>query len=146
MSHSRRHSQSWLRHHLDEIAIQHITAHYFADDIFKLIFVNENHYVFIQISSKFNRKVPINDKPDLAQIMPRRRTGSNLSFESVMALFSDAYMCHSASLSQHNTTRETKTKRLDLKHSQVIYRPKSTICRVSSGCWSHNFVRQVYVF
>ena len=47
---------------------------HFADDIFKRIFLNENLWIFIQISPKFVPKGPINNIPALVQIMAWRRT------------------------------------------------------------------------
>ena len=42
---------------------------YFADDIFKHIFLNENYDIFIQISLKFVPRGPINNIPALFQLM-----------------------------------------------------------------------------
>ena len=46
-----------------------------ADDIFKLIFLNENDRIPIQISLKFVLRSPIDNKPPLVQVMAWRRTG-----------------------------------------------------------------------
>ena len=48
---------------------------HFADDIFKCIFLNENAWILLKISSKFVRKVWINNIPVLDQIMAWRRPG-----------------------------------------------------------------------
>ena len=48
---------------------------YFADDIFKCIFLNENIWITIKFSLKFIRKGPINNIPVLVQIMGWRRPG-----------------------------------------------------------------------
>ena len=40
-------------------------GHYFPDDNFKCIFVNENLYILIKISLKFVPKVPIDNNPAL---------------------------------------------------------------------------------
>ena len=48
---------------------------HFADDIFKLILLNENHCVLIQISLKFVPKDPIKNIPALVQIMAWRQLG-----------------------------------------------------------------------
>ena len=42
--------------------------HYFADDIFKCIFLNENIWISIKISLKFVPKGQINNIPTLVQI------------------------------------------------------------------------------
>ena len=47
-----------------------------ADDIFKLIFLNENGRIFIQISLKFVSKSPIDNNPALVQVMAWCRTGN----------------------------------------------------------------------
>ena len=46
-----------------------------ADDIFKRVFFNENGRIPIQISQKFIRKSPIDNKPASVQVMAWRRTG-----------------------------------------------------------------------
>ena len=48
---------------------------YFADDIFKCIFENENEWISPRISLKFVPKVRINNIPALVQIMAWRRLG-----------------------------------------------------------------------
>ena len=48
---------------------------HFADDIFKLIFLNENVWISIEISLKFVPQGPINNIPALFQIMAWRRSG-----------------------------------------------------------------------
>ena len=53
----------------------------FADDIFKRIFFNENVWISITISLKF---VPINNIPELVQIMAWRRPGDKPLFEPML--------------------------------------------------------------
>ena len=53
----------------------------FPDDIFKYVFVNENE----------------NDIPALVQIVAWRRPGDKPLSGPMIALFTDTYMCHSAS-------------------------------------------------
>ena len=48
---------------------------HFADDIFKYILLNEDHYIFIRISLKFVPYGPINNKPTMVQIMACRQAG-----------------------------------------------------------------------
>ena len=57
---------------------------YFADDIFKCIFVNENVWISIKISLKFIPKGPINHYPSLVQIMAWRRPGDKPLSETMM--------------------------------------------------------------
>ena len=57
---------------------------YFADDIFKPIFVNENVWISIKISLKFVPKGPINNIPALVPIMAWRRSGDKPLSEAMM--------------------------------------------------------------
>ena len=57
---------------------------YFADDIFKCIFLNENAWISLQISLKFVPKVRISHIPALVQIMAWRRPGDKPFSEPVM--------------------------------------------------------------
>ena len=57
---------------------------HFADDIFKLIFVNENIWIPIKISLKFVPKGSINNIPALVQIMAWRRPGDKPLSEPMM--------------------------------------------------------------
>ena len=71
---------------------------HFPDDIFKLIFLNENMQISIQTSLKFPRGL-INNIPALVQVMGCRRPGDKPLSEPMMASVSDAYLRHSASIS-----------------------------------------------
>ena len=57
---------------------------YFADDIFKCIFLNENAWISLKISLKFVPKVRISNIPALVQIMAWRRPGDKPLSEPVM--------------------------------------------------------------
>ena len=72
---------------------------YFADDVFKCNFLNENVWIPIKISLKFVPKSPINNIPALVKVMAWRRTGDKPLSEPMMAQFNDVYMHHSASMS-----------------------------------------------
>ena len=74
---------------------------HFADDIFKCIFLNEYVWILIAISLKFVPKCPINNIPALGQIMIWHQPATKPLSEPMMALFTDAYMHHSASMSLH---------------------------------------------
>ena len=58
---------------------------YFADNIFKCIFLNEKFWISIEISLKFVPKGPINNKPPLVQIMAWCWTGNKTLSEPMMA-------------------------------------------------------------
>ena len=72
---------------------------YFADDVFKRHFLNENVWILIKISLKFVPKGPINNSPALVQIMAWCPTGDKPFSEPVLVSFGDAYMRLSASMS-----------------------------------------------
>ena len=57
---------------------------YFADDIFKSIFFNENVWILLQISQKIVPKVRINNIPALVQIMAWRQPGDKPLSEPMM--------------------------------------------------------------
>ena len=57
---------------------------YFADDIFKSFFLNENVWISIKFSLKFVPKGPINNNPALVQIMVWRRSGDKPLSEPMM--------------------------------------------------------------
>ena len=66
-----------------------------ADDIFKWNFLNENDRTIpIQISLKFVRKSPIDNKSALVQVMAWRQTGDKPLPEPMMTQFTNAYMQH----------------------------------------------------
>ena len=57
---------------------------HFADDIFNVIFFNENVCILLTIALKFVPKVPIDNIPVLIQIMLWRRSGDKPLFEPMM--------------------------------------------------------------
>ena len=59
-------------------------GHHFADNTFKLIFVNENVRILINISPKFVPRGPINNIPTLVQIMAWHRPGDKPLSEPIM--------------------------------------------------------------
>ena len=63
---------------------QRQNGHYFPDDIFKCIFMNENLSVLIKISLKFVPSGPINNIPVLVQIMAWRCPGDRPLSEPMM--------------------------------------------------------------
>ena len=60
------------------------SGRYFADDIFKCIFLNENDWISLKISLKFVPKGPINNIPALVQTMAWRRPGDKPLSEPMM--------------------------------------------------------------
>ena len=74
-------------------------ANKFPADILKCIFMNENVWISIKISLNIVPDDPNNNIPALVQIMVWRRLGNKPLSEPMMVLFTDAYMCHSASMS-----------------------------------------------
>ena len=59
---------------------------YFADDIFKCIFFNENGCILINFSLKYVRKGSIDNNPPLVQIMAWRRSGAKSLSEPMMII------------------------------------------------------------
>ena len=57
---------------------------HFPDDIFKLVFLNENVWIFIKISLKFVSNVLTNNIPPLVQIMAWRWPGDKSLSEPMM--------------------------------------------------------------
>ena len=57
---------------------------YFADDILKCIFLNENVWISLKIPLKFVPKGPINNSPAQVQIMAWRRPGDKPLSEPMM--------------------------------------------------------------
>ena len=61
-------------------------AAFFADDIFKFIFMNKNVWTSIKISLKFVPKGLNNNIPALVQIMSWRRLGDKPLSEAMMVI------------------------------------------------------------
>ena len=73
-------------------------ARYFADDIFKLIFLNEMVLIVCKSSLR-----AVDNKSELVQILACRQTGDKSLSESMTTWFTDAYMRYSALMSQRCT-------------------------------------------
>ena len=73
----------WLPQSLINTLRPRENGRHFADDIFKWIFVNENLWIPIKISSLFPR-VQFNNIPALVQIMAWRRPGDKPLSEPMM--------------------------------------------------------------
>ena len=67
-------------------------GHYFADDVLKCIFLNENVWISPKISLKFVPNGPINKIPALDQIMAWRRPGDKPLSEP-MLVFVPTHIC-----------------------------------------------------
>ena len=65
-----------------------------ADNIFKCNFLNENNRITIQISVKFVRRSPIDNKPALVQVMAWHQTGDKPLHEPMLTQCTDVYMRH----------------------------------------------------
>ena len=66
---------------------------YFADDIFKYIFLNENAWISLKISLKFVPEVLIDNIPALVQIMAWRRARWQAIIWTNDGYFTDAHIC-----------------------------------------------------
>ena len=69
--------------------------------ILHCIFLNVNVWISIRISLKFVSRCPINNSPALVWIMAWHRPGNKPLSESMVAWFINAYMHHSAWISQN---------------------------------------------
>ena len=65
---------------------------YFADDVLKCIFWNENVWIWLKIPLKFVPRGPINNIPALVQIMAWRRPGDKPLSEP-MLVFVPTHIC-----------------------------------------------------
>ena len=72
------------RQHVINSSLPGQNGRYFADDIFRCIFVNENVWISIKISLNFVPGGPINNIPSLVQIMAWRRPGDKPLSEPMM--------------------------------------------------------------
>ena len=70
-----------------------------ADDIFKCIFLNEDHKIPIQISLKLVPRSPNDNKPALVQVMALCWTGDKPLPEPMLTQFIDSYMRHLGEMS-----------------------------------------------
>ena len=59
-------------------------GHYFAEDVLKCIFLNENVWISLTIPPKFVPRGPINNIPALVQIITWRRPGDKPLSEAMM--------------------------------------------------------------
>ena len=64
---------------------------YFADDVFKCIFMYEKSWILIQISLKFVLKGPIDNKAALVQVMAWHRRDHKPLPETMLTQFTDVY-------------------------------------------------------
>ena len=71
---------------------------HFSDNMFKLIFLKEKFHILIQISLKFVPNAPIANKSALVQEMAWHWTGDKPLLEPMMTYFTDAYICHQATM------------------------------------------------
>ena len=67
---------------------------HFADVNFKCVFLNDNQYIFIQISLKFDPKGPGDNKPALSRVMAWYSTGDKPLSESMMITLCDVIRPH----------------------------------------------------
>ena len=110
---------------------------HFADDISRRIFLNENARISVKISLKFVPKVRINNIPAMVQTMAWHRPGDKPLSEPMMVNLTDAYMRHSASMSEVLCQTQWKLLTLyvwnfsDGKKTTYIY----VLCHSSTLTW-----------
>ena len=95
----------WNNDDNDKLWLQ--LRHYKSEEIvdFKNIFLNENAWALFDISLKFVRNVPIENKSELAEVLARCWTGDKSLTEPMMTQFDDAYMRHPTSMSPSVQTK-----------------------------------------
>ena len=82
---------------------------YFADDIFKHIFFNENVWISIKISLKFVLKGTINNIPALVQIMACHRPGDKPLYEPKMVRLSTHICVTRPQWVKHSLVKQSDT-------------------------------------
>ena len=90
----------------------------FSKRHFQTYFLEENLLYFDENLIEMCFPWLINNIPALVQIMPWPQTDDKPLSEPVMALFNDAFMCHSASMSKH-----TKCHRISATSMQMAFDP-----------------------
>ena len=65
-----------------------------ADEILKCILLKENDQIPIQISLKFDPKIPFDNKSALVWVMAWYQTGDKPLPEPMLIQFTEAYMWH----------------------------------------------------
>ena len=73
-------------------------SRHFSDNTFTHIFLNENNWIFNDISLQFIPKDPIDNTPALVQITAWNQTGDEPLSELMVAYYTDTYMPPSASM------------------------------------------------
>ena len=71
-------------------------ADFFADDIFKRIFLTEKRFIFVQNITKFFRKGPTVNKSPLVQVMAWCQFGAKPLPEPMVKWFTEAHLRHQA--------------------------------------------------
>ena len=87
----------WLKSNINSSPPEQNGRHS-ADDIFKCISM-KNPCILIRISLKFVSKGPINNKPELVQVMAWLRPGGKPLPDPILTQFTDAYMRHQGEMS-----------------------------------------------
>ena len=106
-----------------------------TDDTFKYVFLNENVLILIEISLKYFTWGRIDNEAAPAQIMDWPRTGDKPVSEPMMALFTDTYLRHPATMS------EGLTPLVYISADTVLLKAGITAFISPINRWKRNFVR-----
>ena len=107
---------------------------YFADDVLKCIFLNENLWISLKIPLKFVPKGPINTIPSLVQIMAWRRLGDKSLSEPMMVSL-PTHICVTRP-QWYVLTQSCRHARKQSRWSEnVIFYPREHRCQISN-LWS----------
>ena len=106
---------------------------HFANVVFKCIFLNENVWILIKISLKFDPKGLIDNMPPLVQLMAWHQIGDKPLFEAMMTLLTDAYMRH-LELTHGGMNKIINTLNTDRTFSRLFLKEKfSTFIWTNDG-------------
>ena len=81
-----------IKQQWDNSSLHEQNGHYFTENIFKCISLNEKFCILIWILLKFVPKGPIDNNPVLTQVIAWHQAGDNPFPEPVLSHFTDAYM------------------------------------------------------
>ena len=104
-----------LNHYFVNTMRSRLNGRHIPDDIFKMIFVNENVWISINISLKFVLRGPVNNISTLVHAMAWRRPGGEPLSEPMMVR-----------LPTHICVTRPQWDKMNLKHERPRY--KGTVC------------------
>ena len=120
---------------------QRLKWRYFADDIFKCIFLNENVWISIKISLKFVPMIRISNIPALVQIMAWRPPGDSHFWNYIIGVLWDATLEYITSWCK----RYPHCKQFQ-NIDEKIGEPKLRLFNVWFGHLNIYFLKTIYIY